>query len=842
MLKLNLLLFYKSFSVMFLILIALLFNSVIYAQETVGAVNEELAEVTAGWWGWNFLGKLHPLLVHFPVALLIIAGIMELAKVRLFDSNLRNGINWLVYIGAAGAVISVLLGLLLANTETYGGESFEWHKWAGIITASCASITALLLWMNSKAPKRNLIVMYRVVLLVTVLGVFMTGHHGGSLTHGQDYLMSATPWAPVDEKLEEIGGGISSADFDFASFSNDGDSLSDEQQVKLNLAARTIIAHHCFQCHSSDKMEGELRLDEKDLLFKGGESGAVILPGDAQNSELVRRISLPAGHKEAMPGKGKPLQEKDIALIKLWIDKGAPWPDQVKGIFQVAPLAPRKPEVPAGAPGVINPVDRFVNAYFEGKQIKWPPVVDDRTFLRRIYFDLIGLPPTRQELQRFESDTNVDKRERLVEELLTRDHEYATHWTTFWNDLLRNDYTGTGYITQGRFNISSWLYSSLLTNKSYQQFVMELLDPSDESKGFIKGIAWRGVVNSSQTTAMQAAQNVSQALLGVNLKCASCHDSFVSDWKLDDAYAFANIFSEEPLEINRCDIPTGAMADTRVLWPELGKITQGASVQEKSRELSKLLTQPQNGRLYRTLVNRIWAQLMGRGIVSPTDEMDKEPWSRDLLDWMAVNFVEEGYDIKKLLYLITTSKTYQLPTMTVTDPSKVNAPDFVFTGLLKRKLTAEQFADAVSTLVYPVYAIDAIKYNPFESQKQYLDPPAFVRAALVQNDPFQTALGRPSRENIITVRDNQATLLQAMELTNGTKLNETLVNGAKKWIAKYDNPDELIRAIYAQSLVRNPSKEEYIVAKKLFGDGVEEAAVQELLWAIVLLPEFQFIE
>src|SRR5690606_11461517 len=110
------------------------------------------------------------------------------------------------------------------------------------------------------------------------------------------------------------------------------------------------------------------------------------------------------------------------------------------------------------------------------------------------------------------------------------------------------------------------------------QFAMELLDPTEESKGFIKGIAWRGAVNSSQTTAMQAAQNVSQALLGVNLKCASCHDSFVSDWKLDDAYAFANIFSEEQLEINRCDIPTGKMADTRMLWPELGTINKTGSV------------------------------------------------------------------------------------------------------------------------------------------------------------------------------------------------------------------------------------------------------------------------
>jgi len=590
-------------------------------------------------------------------------------------------------------------------------------------------------------------------------------------------------------------------------------------------------------------MEGGLRLDDKDLLFKGGESGAVILPGDAKNSELVRRISLPAGHKEAMPGKGKPLQENDIAVIKLWVDKGAPWPDQVKGVFQNAPLAPRKPTLPSAAKaGMDNPVDLFVNAYFEQKDIAWPKLVDDRIYLRRIYFDLIGLPPTSEELKRFEMDSNPDKRARKVEELLMKDQEYATHWTTFWNDLLRNDYTGTGYITQGRFNISAWLYSSLLSNKPYQQFVKELIAPSEESKGFIKGIAWRGVVNSSQTTAMQAAQNVSQALLGINLKCASCHDSFVSDWKLDDAYAFANIFSEEPLEINRCDIPTGEMAETRILWPELGKISSGASVEEKSKELSNLLTQPQNGRLYRTLVNRIWAQLMGRGIVSPTDEMDKDPWSSDLLDWMAVNFVEEGYDIKKLLYLITTSKTYQLPTMTVEDPSKINADDFIFTGLLKRKLTAEQFADAVSTLVYPVYAKDAIKYNPFDSQKEYLVQPNFVRAALVQNDPFQTALGRPSRENITSVRDNQATLLLAMELTNGTKLNETLVNGAKKWIAKYNNPDELIRAMYDQSLIRSPSDEEFKIAKKLIGDQVEESTVQELLWAIVLLPEFQFIE
>ncbi len=826
-----------------LLFVALMLISwTIMAQEATVEVVEEVSKDADPWWGWVFLGRLHPMLVHFPVALILVAAFMELAKLRTFQSNLRSGINWLIYVGAASALFAAVLGLFLANTGSYAGETFEWHQWSGISTAVFSLLTAIILWTITKKDKKGLIPFYRFTLVLSVLSIFMAGHFGGSLTHGQDYLLSTTPWAPKDDSLAELAGAAPSTEFDFASYSSESDSLSEEQQVNLNLAVRTIFAHHCFQCHGSDKTEGELRLDQKDLVFKGGESGKVIIPGDSEHSELLRRVSLPPGHKEAMPGKGKPLGEKDIAVIKLWIDKGAPWPDNIKGIFPNAPLAPRKPELPPISAGLENPIDRLVNVYFQKNGIKWPNLIDDRTYIRRVYFDLIGLPPTEQELKNFLADGNPNKRNKLVETLLAKDQEYATHWTTFWNDLLRNDYTGTGYITQGRFNISDWLFKSLQSNKPYKQFTMELLDPTEESKGFIKGIAWRGAVNSSQTTAMQAAQNVSQALLGVNLKCASCHDSFVSDWKLDDAYAFANIFSEEALEINRCDIPTGKMADTRILWPELGNITKTASVKEKSQELSNILTQPENGRLYRTLVNRIWAQLMGRGIVSPTDEMDKKPWSADLLDWMAVNFVEEGYDIKKLLYLITTSKTYQLPSIGLADQAAINAESFVFKGLLKKKLTAEQFSDALSTVVSPVYSVESLKYNPLADPKAYMDASAFVRAALVQNDPFQTALGRPSRENIISVREGHVTLLQAMELTNGTKLNETLIQGAKRWVSQYKNPNEMIQAIYGQTLGRKPSSDELKIANELFEGKVDEGSVQELLWAIVLLPEFQFIE
>ncbi len=820
------------------------FGLVILLRQVAVASEETIAEGSVAGdgmgWVWEFMGRLHPMMVHFPVSLLLIAACMEVFTFRRFQSPLRTGINWLVFIGSTGALFAALCGWLLAKSGSYGGETFEAHRWAGIATAVLGTLAASLLLIAIRTKRLGLIRVYQALLLLATAGVSLAGHYGGSLTHGQGYLLSVTPWASDDENLiAGIGGSPASVEWQSLV---QVDSLDDEQQADLNVAVRTVLAHNCFQCHSSDKTEGKLRLDQKAFVFQGGESGPVIHPGDAQNSELVRRITLPAGHKEAMPGKGKPLTEQDIALIKLWIDKGAPWPDQAKSIFRVAELAPRRPALPAPVSGLENPLDLWVNDYFGQQGVEWPATVDDRIFLRRIYFDLIGLPPTPEQIEAFLADTRSDKRARMAAALLARNDDYATHWTTFWNDLLRNDYTGPGYITNGRFNISDWLYRSLASNKPYDQFVRELLAPGEASKGFIKGIEWRGAVNSSQTTAMQAAQNVSQALLGVNLKCASCHDSFVSDWKLDDAYAFANIFSEEPLEINRCDIPTGNMADTRLLWPELGDIPAAGSVKEKSQELARLLTKPENGRMYRTLVNRIWAQLMGRGIVAPTDEMDNKPWSQDLLDWMAAYFVDEGHDIKKLLYLITTSKTYQLPSTSVADPIEINKADFVFTGMLKRKLTAEQFADAISMVVHPLYPTDALKYNPQGDEAAFTKSNAFVRAAFVQNDPFLTALGRPSRENVTSVRESQATLLQAMELTNGSRLNENLIVGATHWAARHTSPEALTHAIFRQSFGRAPSEDEWRVASEILQEGIGTTAVQDLLWAVVLLPEFQFIE
>ena len=334
---------------------------------------------------------------------------------------------------------------------------------------------------------------------------------------------------------------------------------------------------------------------------------------------------------------------------------------------------------------------------------------------------------------------------------------------------------------------------------------------------------------------------MSQVFLGLNLKCASCHNSFVSNWKLSDAYAFATIFADSALEINRCDKPTGKYTRPAVLWPELGSIDSAAKTEVKRKQLSENLTKPENGRLYRTLVNRIWAQMMGRGIVEPVDVMDNEPWSQDLLDWMAFNFVENKCDIKELIYLIASSKTYQLPSVAIKDPNKITAQDFRFAGMLRKRMTAEQFSDAVSSVVEPVFPDSLMGYNPYKKAGKETIKPLFTRASLVINNPFLLALGRPSRETVITSRESQANLLQALELTKGERLNDALKKGAEKWLKQYQQPDIIINELYSKALNRQPGAKELEAAKKALGTspGIDE--VQDLFWAVVLLPEFQII-
>jgi uncharacterized membrane protein/mono/diheme cytochrome c family protein len=939
-------------------------------------------------WVLQFFGRLHPLLVHFPIGLLVVALVLELLTLSGKRKGLREGINWMVYIGAGVAVCAALFGWFLKTQDEYSGDLVDNHQYTGIATAVLAVITAVIL---RKSLKKNILNLkaYRFMLVATVVLLSIAGHLGANLTHGEDYLTEILPGNKESYSTLESSALLTEL--------KGASELSELQKDKLNLEVRGLFAHKCYQCHSENKQKGGLVLEHKEGVFKGGTSGLAVVPGQPEESEIYKRVILPANDKKVMPTKGKLLTPDEIALIKLWIEDGAHWSDKAVKVFPEAPLALLTPTLPT-ATKETHPIDKLVDAYFDKNNVDWQEVVDDRTFVRRIHMDIIGLLPDVDVVEAFINDKNEHKREALVDKLLSDNKNYTQHWLTFWNDLLRNDYSSAG----GKRPITNWLYNALITNKSYDDIVRELVNPVKGSKGFIRGVQWRGVVNASQRTEMQAAQNIGQSLMGVNVKCASCHNSFISNLTLAQAYGFATIFSDSILELNRCDKPIGKMAKASFLYPELGSV-EGKTIKDRLLKLSEVMVQRDNGRLYRTLANRFWSRLMGRGIVMPLDEMDNAPWDAEVLDWLAADFVDNGSDLKHLIKRIVTSKAYQQPMINYDkiEDTKVN---YVFKGPISRRLSAEQFSDAVSQVIAPMYPDVAfnpngenikakriwhkeIKFNRVvlpEPGKRYfrksfqlpslniasakalisvdhsyqlfingqkvlennnwkdvgkidissylvvgkntiavlgendgtIANPAgilfalkielasgaileinsdttwksvdalpesgwtavhfndsnwlevrdygtrnfnnwgkllnftfkdqdekFARASLVKQHPFMKALGRPSREIVTTSREEQATLLQALELTNGAFFDSVLEEGARLWLDRYaTDTGKMVSDLYRNALGRKPSKEEREVMLNVLGTNPEKTQLQDLFWAVLMSPEFQFID
>ncbi|WP_298868995.1 DUF1549 domain-containing protein [uncultured Gimesia sp.] len=454
-----------------------------------------------------------------------------------------------------------------------------------------------------------------------------------------------------------------------------------------------VLRKHCAKCHTGDKKKGGLAMNTRAELLAGGESGAVIVSGKAAKSHMIELLES-SDDSVWMPPEGPRVSAKEIATLKKWIDKGLPWDTGVtlgKTAWE-PPLKPRVVDLPPPRNGRNHPIDRLLDAALAKRGQSPPPQVSDAEFLRRATLDAIGILPTPEDLDSFVADQTSDKREKQIQLLLANDIAYADHWLTTWNDLLRNDYTGTGFITGGRKQITTWLYTALRENQPYDEFVRELISPTAESAGFIDGIKWRGDVNASQTREIQFAQNVSQVFLGINMKCASCHDSFIDRWTLSEAYNFAAIYSDRPLELNRCDKPTGVMATPKWIFPELGDVDSKAPKTKRLQQLAALMTHPENGRFTRTLVNRIWARLMGRGIVHPVDAMHTRPWNEDLLDYLAVQFAKDGYDLKKFISFVMMSEAYQSQSVIL---EKEPGEDYIYAGPIAKRMTAEQLIDSI---------------------------------------------------------------------------------------------------------------------------------------------------
>jgi mono/diheme cytochrome c family protein len=539
------------------------------------------------------------------------------------------------------------------------------------------------------------------------------------------------------------------------------------QAVDFATEVHPILAARCAGCHSGAKPAAGLSLTSRALALAGGANGPAITPGNSSDSLLIQKV---AGERGAiMPASGEPLTAAQIATLRAWIDAGAVWPETAPvPAGWVAPIAPLQPDLPAAREP--HPVDRFVAAYFAKHAMAFPAPATDARFARRVYFDLWGLPPTPAQLAAFLRDKDPGKRARLIDALLGDSRLYAENWISWWNDLLRND-LGSNYAGE-RKSITAWLLGALEQNLAYDKMIAALVNPVEKSDpdGFLIGVNWRGDVNASQTSYMQAAQNTAQIFLGINLKCASCHDSFINRYKLRESYGMAALFSPESrLELVRCDVKTGKYTGPQLLYPELGTVPEDAPLTERHAAAARFFTDARNGRVARTIVNRYWQKLFGRGLVEPVDEMDGEPWNADLLDWLASDFTAHGSDLKYLLRLLMTSRAYQLPA--VVSGEQPEKP-YVFRGPQVRRLSAEEFADTVSAITG--------EWRLVEKDKAAIP----ARDWQFKASPLALALGRPIRDQVFTTRDNRPTTFQALELVNGASLENTLRRGALRLLGQ----------------------------------------------------------
>jgi uncharacterized membrane protein len=282
-----------------------------------------------------FVGRFHPLLVHFPIVLLLLAGGLEVRAWRRRAENSHtsdgDGRGTVLVLGAVSALVAAGAGLLLGGNGGYGGPTFDWHQRFGVLVAIGASLSCAG-WIAARQSGygRWPTAAYRALLATTIVMLIVAGHLGATLTHGEGYLTEHAP-APVRALIARLGGGTDGAPR----------VLRPDQAIAYSTLVQPVLQSRCVKCHGASRAEGKLRLDSPEAIRKGGTDGPVIVPGRAADSEIVRRIWLPPSHKDAMPpGGNQSVPASEAALIRWWVDQGAPFDRKLSELEIAADVEP----------------------------------------------------------------------------------------------------------------------------------------------------------------------------------------------------------------------------------------------------------------------------------------------------------------------------------------------------------------------------------------------------------------------------------------------------------------------------------------------------------------------
>ena len=331
---------------------------------------------------------------------------------------------------------------------------------------------------------------------------------------------------------------------------------------------KPVLQARCYACHGTLKQNAGLRLDTGNFIRKGGKNGAIVTPGKPDKSRLIERL-LSTHEDVRMPAEGEPLTPAQITLIRQWIAAGAPSPADEKSerdpgdhwAFR-APIRPPLPK-PAQANWERNPIDHFISAAHAQHALKPRPAADKGTLLRRVYIDLIGLPPTREERAAFIADTSVDAYEKVVDRLLASP-QHAERWARHWMDLWRySDWWGLGAEMRNShkhiWHWRDWIMDSLQADKGYDQMIREMmaadeLYPDDLDRIRATGYLARQYFKFNRNSWMEeTVEHTSKAFLGLTLNCNKCHDHKYDPFTQADFYRFRAIF--EPYQVRLDQLP-----------------------------------------------------------------------------------------------------------------------------------------------------------------------------------------------------------------------------------------------------------------------------------------------
>jgi hypothetical protein len=339
------------------------------------------------------------------------------------------------------------------------------------------------------------------------------------------------------------------------------------EKVDYVRAVKPILTARCYACHGALQQKNDLRLDTVTLMKKGGENGPAIVPGNSAESLLLAHVTGANGKRMPPASEGEGLKKHEIALIRAWIEQGATGP--VDEIPETDPKEhwafkpPVRPAVPRvrNAAWVSNPIDAFIGAEHERRGLVPQAPAEKRILLRRVYLDLIGLPPTREEAAAFLADDSPQAYEKVVDRLLNSP-QYGERWGRHWMDVWRySDWWGLGAEVRNSqkhiWHWRDWIVESLNADKGYDQMVREMLAadelyPADPDRLRATGYLARSYFLFNRNTWLEeVVEHTSKAFLGLTMNCARCHDHKYDPIAQQDFYRFRAFF--EPYQV-RMDI------------------------------------------------------------------------------------------------------------------------------------------------------------------------------------------------------------------------------------------------------------------------------------------------